>query len=75
MFENKIDFNFQLLNTLLTLFIKKNNKAQLAGRRAQNSESNLQECKWSTCPGGRSHPIGFISKTTGIYGIEFTDRL
>lgn len=76
MFENTIDCNFQLLNKLLKLcFIRSRNIEQLARRRSQNSESSLQECKGPPCPGGRSHTISFISKTTKIFSTEFIDRL
>ena len=76
MFENTIDCNFQLLNKLLKLFfIRNKNKAQLAGRRSQNSEFSLQECKGPPCPGGRSLTFSFISKTTKIFSTEFIDRL
>lgn len=47
----------------------------MARRRSQNSESSLQECKGPPCPGGRSHTISFISKTTKIFSTEFIDRL
>lgn len=38
----------------------------MALRKSQNSDSNFQELKWPKWPGGRSNPIGFISKTTGL---------
>lgn len=56
-------------------FIRNKNKAQLARRRSQNSEFSLQESKGPQFPGGRSHTINFISKTTKIFSTELIDRL